>query len=136
MWWAGDVRNGYEFDPANSEFEWQHGVSYTESGTLLVSTEAINNSGYTTMVREYTVDHDNETLTEVWSFDPDIYASTNGDAWRLDNGNTLHVIGSAGHVVEANADSEIIWHLNFGDDHLMGRGEFIEDLYTLTKGDY
>jgi hypothetical protein len=136
MWWAGDVRNGYEFDPADSEFEWQHGVSYTETGTLLVSTEAVNNSGYTTMVREYTVDHDSETLTEVWNFDPDVYAGTNGDAWRLENGNTLHVIGSAGHVVEVNPDSEVIWHLNFGDDHLMGRGEFINDLYTLAKGSY
>ena len=85
---------------------------------------------------EYTVDHDSETLTEVWNFDPDVYAGTNGDAWRLENGNTLHVIGSAGHVVEVNPDSEVIWHLNFGDDHLMGRGEFINDLYTLAKGSY
>ncbi|MFT5685928.1 MAG: hypothetical protein ACI8RZ_006883, partial [Myxococcota bacterium] len=136
MWWAGDVNNGYDFDPQNSKFEWQHGISYTSTGSLLVSTEARNNSGNTTMVREYIVDHEDETLTEIWNYDPDIYAGTNGDAWRLDNGNTLHVVGSAGHITEVNPDSEIIWHLNFGDDHLMGRGEFIEDLYTLVKGDY
>ena len=88
------------------------------------------------MVREYIVNHDAETLTEIWNYDPKVYASTNGDAWRLDNGNTLHVIGSAGQITEVNADSEIVWHLDFGDDHLMGRGEFIEDLYTLVKGSY
>ncbi len=136
LWWAGDVRNGYAFDPEDSEFEWQHGISYTDTGTLLVSTEARNSSGYTTMVREYIVDHDNETLTEVWNYDPDVYASTNGDAWRLDNGNTLHVVGSAGHINEVNPAGEIVWHLNFHDDHLMGRGQFITDLYTLVKGDY
>jgi len=132
MWWAGDVRNGYEFDPANSEFEWQHGISYTDAGTLLVSTEAINNSGYTTMVREYTVDHDNETLTEVWSFDPDIYASTNGDAWRLDNGNTLHNYGSSSVLNEVTAEGELVWEVQWPGDRLLRRSVFIDDLYAFA----
>jgi len=42
-------------------------------------------------------------------------------------------VGSAGHIKEANADSEVVWHVNFGDDYLLGRGEFIEDLYTLVS---
>ncbi|RME27141.1 MAG: hypothetical protein D6798_05245 [Deltaproteobacteria bacterium] len=132
LWWAGTVPGGYAFDPEDSQFEWQHGVSFTADRTLLVSTEARNDSGYTTMVREYEVDHDAETLHQVWSYDPDIYASTNGDAWRLDNGNTLHIIGSAGYVAEVDADGNFVWLVDYGGSHLMGRGEYIEDLYTLV----
>jgi hypothetical protein len=69
----------------------------------------------------------------VWVFDPGVEADTNGDAWRLDNGNTLHVVGSSGNLYEVGPDSEVLWHLDFGGTHLLGRGEFIEDLYALVK---
>ncbi len=131
-WWAGEVGGGYAFDPPESQFSWQHGISYTDTGSLLVSTHASNDSGSTTMLREYTVDHDAQTLTEIWSYDPDIYASTNGDAWRLDNGNTLHLLGSASTIIEVAADGEVVWQLDYGGSKLLGRGEFIEDLYALV----
>ncbi len=133
QWWAGDVRNGYEFDPSNSEFEWQHGISYTDDRTLLVSTEARVSGSYTTMVREYEVDHKARTLHEVWNYDPDVYASTNGDAWRLSDGNTLHLIGSSGHITEVDPDGSIVWHVDYDGSHLIGRGEYISDLYSLVK---
>jgi len=132
LWWAGGVRGGYEFDPADSEFAWQHGVSYTAEGTLLVSTENYDGPP-STWVREYNVNHDGETLEQVWSHDSGIYASTNGDAWRLDNGNTLHVLGSAGEIIEVDPDGEEVWHLDFNGSHLLGRGEFIENLYALVS---
>lgn len=136
MWWAGDVGGGYSFDPANSQFSWQHGISYTDTGSLLVSSEAVGKggSGHTTMLREYIVDHNAETLTEIWNFDAEEYASTNGDAWRLQNGNSLHVVGSAGHVKEVDPDANVVWHVDYDANKLMGRGEFIEDLYTLVSG--
>ena len=85
------------------------------------------------MLREYTVDQKTGVLTSIWEYDPGIHAGTNGDAWRLDNGNTLHVIGSAGHVVEVTAEGEEVWHVTFNDNFLMGRGELIADLYTLVS---
>ena len=134
MWWAGMVDNGYEFDPEDHQFDWQHGVSYTDTGSLLVSTRYnTEDSGNTTMLREYTVDQKTGVLTSIWEYDPGIHAGTNGDAWRLDNGNTLHVIGSAGHVTEVTPEGEEVWHVTFNDNFLMGRGELIADLYTLVS---
>ncbi len=132
LWWAGEVRNGYKFDPADSQFSWQHGISYTEAGTLLVSTESFQGPS-TTLVREYQVDHADQTLDQVWSFDAGVHADTNGDAWRLDNGNTLHLLGSASHVKECDADGNVVWHLDFHSTKLLGRGQFIEDLYSLVS---
>jgi len=131
LWWAGARRGGYSFDPPSAQFAWQHGISYTDAGTLLVSTH--NENSTSTIVREYAVDHKERTLTEVWSFDPEIFGAYNGDAWRLDNGNTLHTVGSAGRVKEATADGEVAWDVNFGGHRLMGRGELIADLYSLVS---
>ncbi len=132
LWWAGTVDDGYEFVPPGMQFAWQHGISYTDSGTLLLSTEA-GGAGYGTVLREYIVDHDAETLEAVWNFGAGIHAETNGDAWRLDNGNTLHVVGSASQIYEVDTSDTIVWHLDFNGSRLLGRGEFIDDLYALVS---
>ena len=132
LWWAGEVRGGYTFDPSDSQFAWQHGVTYTDEGHLMVSTHA-QSGAMTTLVREYEVDHDSETLRQVWAYDAASFASTNGDAWRLDNGNTLHLLGSAGELNEVTSDGTIVWHVDWNAEKLLGRGQFIEDLYTLVS---
>jgi hypothetical protein len=131
LWWAGELDGSYAFDPADSAFAWQHGVSYTGDGHLLLSTHP-SDSTRTTLVREYEVDHEARTLRQVWSYDSGIYASTNGDAWRLANGNTLHLLGSAGEINEVTPEGGVVWHVTWGGTHLLGRGEFIEDLYSLV----
>jgi hypothetical protein len=145
LWWAGRQSGGIGFEPIESQYCWQHGVSWTAAGTFLVSTHAKANGssscvgggggggggGSTTLVREYTVDP-KVGLTEIWSYDAGSTAETNGDAWRLDNGNTLHVVGSAGQVKEVDAAGTTVWHIDLRDDYLMGRGEWIEDLHTLV----
>lgn len=134
LWWAGEVSGGFDFVPTASQFSWQHGVSWTDAGTLLVSTfYAEGGRGGTTAAREYIVDESAGTLTNIWTFDPQVHADTNGDAWRLDNGNTLHVVGSSGHLYEVGPDGEVLWHLDFDGTHLLGRGEFIADLYSLVS---
>lgn len=129
LWWAGAQEGGYAFDPPDSQFYWQHGISYTAAGTLLLST---TNEG-TTGVREYEVDHEASALRQVWSYDSGIEADTNGDAWRLENGNTLHLLGSAGKLAELDPDGQIVWSVDFHGERLLGRGELISDLYTLIK---
>jgi len=136
LWWAGTVADGYRFDPADSKFSWQHGVSITSGGHLLLSTKkyASDPEGdQSTVVREYAIDHGTDTLHEVWHCDSGAYATTNGDAWRLPNGNTLHVVGSIGQIEEYLPDCTVVWHLDFGSNYLLGRGEFVEDLYTLLS---
>lgn len=129
-WWAGGVSGGYDFVPPESQFDLQHGVSFTDAGTLLLSTEA---PGPSTYVREYEVDEGSGELIEVWHFDSGVYAPTNGDAWRLDNGNTLHVVGSAGVIFEVTDDETVVWEVDYHSERLLGRGEFIEDLYSLVE---
>jgi len=90
------VQDGYAFDPEESQFEFQHGISYTDTGTLLVSTEDGGGfgAGSVTMVREYAIGHDTQTLSEVWSYGlkENEDAGLNGSARRLP-GNTLHAAG-------------------------------------------
>jgi hypothetical protein len=129
-WWAGDVPGGFDFDPPDSQFWLQHGLSYTDAGTLLLSTEA---DGPTTMVREYEVDESAGVLHQVWSFDAERFAPTNGDAVRLANGNTLHVVGSGGLIDEVTTDGTVVWQLDWHDNYLLGLGEYIPDLYVLAE---
>jgi len=131
IWWAGEEPGGFDFIPANSQFSWQHGINWTPQGTLLVSTEG--GQPVTTWLREYIVDEQAETLTEVWSFDSGVRADTNGDARRLANDNTLHVVGSASQIIEVAPSGDPVWRVEYTYDKLMGRGEFIEDLYTLVS---
>ncbi len=136
LWWAGTVAGGYDFDPDSTQFSWQHGVSITGDGHLLLSTKSSANGSYgtmTTIVREYEIDHSTDTLHHVWNCDSGAYATTNGDAWRLSNGNTLHVVGSIGQIEEYLPDCTVVWHVDFGSNYLLGRGEFVEDLYTLLS---
>ncbi len=134
LWWAGDVDGGFSFEPEDSQFSWQHGVSYTSSGTLLVSTAwPYEGRSQATDLAEYEVDREKGTLTWVWGSESGVLANTNGDAWRLDNGNTLHVVGSASVIREVDPDGVDVWRVEFEGDRLLGRGEFIADLYDLVK---
>lgn len=135
VWWAGTVAGGYDFEPAWSQFWWQHGISYTDGGTLLLSTEvSVAPDGHPeTWAREYTVDHQAGTLTRLWDYPSGVHAATNGDTWRLSNGNTLHTIGSGSEIKEVAPDGQVVWHVDFGSSQLLGRGELIDDLYALLK---
>jgi hypothetical protein len=131
LWWAGGVDGGYDFLPDYTQFYWQHGVSYTDTGTLLVSTHS--RTGSTNLAREYVVDHDARALTEIWNYDAEALANTNGDTWKLANGNILHTLGSASQVKEVEPDGRVVWNLDFDSSFLMGRSEWITDMYVLLK---
>jgi hypothetical protein len=132
LWWAGEHPQGFTFDPPDKQFYWQHGVTWTDAGTLLISSEAFDN-GFTTKVYEYSVDDKAGVLTYLWEYDADAYASTNGDALRLPNGNTLHAVGSAGQIHEVDAQGNQVWVMSFGGTHLTGKAELIDDLYDLVS---
>lgn len=133
LYWFGHIPESWGFDPANSAFEYQHGVTYTDDGTLLVSTKQNphTNNG---MVREYSLDPDNTTLHEVWSYgegDP-IAQQYAGEAHRLSNGNTLHNFGTTPRVQEITPEGTLAWDLAFDGNRLVGRTTFVEDLYALA----
>jgi hypothetical protein len=130
LWWAGEAVLGYAFSPPDAAFSWQHGLSYTDTGTLLLSSEF--GDPQETWLLEYEVDHREQELTLVWSDSAGVRATTNGQAWRLANGNTLHIVGSAGVLREVDTSGEDVWRLDFQDDHLLGHGQFVSDLYALV----
>lgn len=134
-WW-GDI-SGWEFDPAESAFDWQHGATFTEEGTLLLSTH----SSHTTSecaAREYRLNPEGETLTEVWSYGvgEGLDCTTAGEAHRLSNGNTLHNLGAGARLREITPDGRLVWDVAWPDGQdrgrLLGRSIFLNDLYAFA----
>ena len=133
LWWAGEHEDGYKFNPEEFQFSWQHGAVWTEAGTLLLSSEHGEGRDSETWALEYEVDHDNGSLNYIWGSSAGTEAETNGDTRRLTNGNTLHMVGSASVIREIDPDGEDVWVIDFHGSRLLGRGEFISDLYNLVK---
>lgn len=131
-WW-GHVDTPWTFEPFDSAFWYQHGVTWTDAGTLLVSTHAADNTDEG-MVREYEVDETNQVLREIWSFGEGdgIDADNAGEAHRLPSGNTLHNTGTTPRIREITADGVVVWDVQWSGSKLLGRTVFLEDIYTLT----
>ncbi|MEL6347690.1 MAG: aryl-sulfate sulfotransferase [Myxococcota bacterium] len=143
--WSTDpetMNSPYAFSPANANFEWQHGMTFTDQGTLLLSARYTvdpndNASEKFTVAREYRIDDDNQVLEEIWNFGfeaPTVYGQTAGEAERLDNGNTLHNYGSASRVYEVTQAGEVVWDLRWPQNHLLGKTTFLsrDELYQLA----
>jgi hypothetical protein len=129
----GHLPGSWAFDPEDSAFWWQHGVTYTDAGTLLVSTHSLPSSEEL-CVREYEVDDGSQTLTEVWNFGVGAQAMGPyaGEAHRLPSGNTLHNYGSGARVREATPDGDVVWEARWGGSKLLGRTVWLEDLYDFA----
>lgn len=124
----------WTFDPPSSAFYWQHGVTMTEQGTLLLSTH-VSETSNEGVVREYQIDRENRVLREIWNMDVGrgIESERYGEARRLANGNTLHNFGSTAQVTEGTPDGTIAWDVSFEMDEeaggaTLGRSVFIADL--------
>lgn len=130
LWYGGSwLGGGFTFDPPYSGFTWEHGVSFTDEGHVLLS----GNQSYTTWCLEYEVDEPAETLRFVWGSDSGVLLSNSGQCWRRDDGHTSHVVGDAGVLREVDEVGEDIWRIAYPDRNLLGQGELIDDLYALVK---
>lgn len=126
----GSLDNSYTF-PDSDPFENQHSPTWTDAGTLLVSAWTTP-SNHQVIAREFAVDDDAKTTSEVWrcgegTGDTGEYA---GEAHRLANGNTLLNYGGGGHIREYTPACEEVWHLEWPYAHLIGRATFVSDLYA------
>jgi hypothetical protein len=129
----GNMDGPWVFAPEESLFSWQHGVHFTEEGTLLLSTHTVLGD-LETVVREYDIDDNGQILNQIWSFGvgEGVHARTAGEAHRLDNGNTLHNYGSDGRLREVTEDGEVVWDIAWdhgGQSRLIGRSIFTDSLY-------
>ena len=131
--WFGHIDGSWAFDPPQSAFQYQHGVTWTDAGTLLVSSQASPTS-HDAVVREYTLDEEHETLVELWNqgLGDGIDADYAGEAHRLPGGNTLHNTGTTPRVREITPEGDIVWDLSFSGYRLIGRTTFIQDLYLFV----
>ncbi len=129
----GHLPGAYTFDPEASAFWWQHGVTRTPSGTLLLSTHASEGDDEA-VAREYAVDDEARVLRQVWSFGEGLgtQARTNGEALRLPGGNTLHNYGSGGVLKEVTPEGRVVWQVTFDSNRLLGHTTWLGDLYALV----
>lgn len=128
--WFGHIPQSWDFSPPDSAFQYQHGATYTDEGTLLVSSQ-VSERSIEGVVREYALDAEGEVLDQVWTFGQGdgIDARYAGEAHRLANGNTLHNTGTTPRVREITPDGEVVWDLAFTGYRLIGRTTWLEDLY-------
>ncbi|MDP6934469.1 MAG: arylsulfotransferase family protein, partial [Myxococcota bacterium] len=136
----------WEFEDEANTFDYQHGVTFTDEGTLLLSTQLTRDNpyyqnGYDTLaVREYELDYDNLVLRQIWAFGEDqaIAGKYAGEAHRLANGNTLHNYGTGARMREITPGGELVWDVKFpggnteGNGRLQGRSVFVTDLYDFA----
>jgi hypothetical protein len=136
----------WEFADEANTFDYQHGVTFTPEGNLLVSTQLTGANEYyqsnydTLAVREYELDYDNKIIRQVWAFgeDQEIAGNYAGEAHRLENGNTLHNFGTGSRMREITAEGELVWDVKFpdgnteGNGRLQGRSVFLSDLYDFA----
>ncbi len=129
----GVLPGSWGFDPGESQFWFQHGCSYTDTGTLMTSSHRGEDDAVG-VVREYELDEDEGVLREVWSFgtDGEIPLEKAGEAHRLPGGNTLHNYGSSGRLLEVTPDGDVVWDLTWNGEHLLGRTVLLEDLYVFA----
>ena len=129
----GHVPDAYEFDPPESAFYIQHGTTYTDTGTLLLSTH-ISDFSDECVVREYEIDEQDQVLHEVWSYGAGVgvTAFRGGEAHRLPGGNTLHNYGTTSRLKEIAPDGTVVWDVSWPVDRLLGRTIFVDDLYIFA----
>ncbi len=129
----GSRTGAWGFSPADSVFWYQHNPTYTEAGTLLLSTET-EEGAHETIVREYRLDEENEQLVEIWNFGigDGIWADNMGEAHRLPGGNTLHNTGETARLREVTPDGEVVWDIDWGGPRVIGRSTPISDLYAFA----
>ncbi len=132
----GQADGAWDFDPPESEFDWQHGPIYTDDGNLMVSSKRYDAEAarYETVVYEYEVDEAEEALREVWSFGKGegIYGMYMGEVHRLPGGNTLHNYGEESRLREVTPAGEIVWEVWWEGDEHIGRSTPFEHLYDLA----
>ncbi len=138
IWRLGGPANDFTFIGEHEEnapyyFIAQHSVHRLANGNILFfdnggAGRALNipERSYSRAV-EYHLDEVNMTATLVWEYrkDPDVYASSNGDVQRFDNGNTLINWGSAVRngapiVTEVTPAGEVVFEMSFANqDEIM-----------------
>lgn len=130
--WFGHLDGAWAFAGQDQAFHWQHGPHLLDDGHLLLSSRRTD-SAEETVVREYVLHEDTQTLEQVWTagMGEGVYAWIMGEAHRLKGGHTLHNYGSTARIREFTPEGDVVWDLSWGTGQTLGRTQVIDDLYAL-----
>ena len=130
-WKLGGFDSDFEIsDPGWEGFRVQHDAHDLGDGHILMfDNGSFNNDGFLSRALELHLDTVNFTAENVWQFaHPDnVYASAQGSAIRLDNGNTLIAWGTADtfqhgtRVSEVTPEGEIAFEIRFASGNTLYR---------------
>ncbi len=131
----GQLEGAWTTEPAEAGFDLQHYPTVTAEGTLLLTTHVPGQPGQH-RVREYSLDEQAQALVQRWSWGEgqELFARYQGEALRLDNGNTLMNFGTAAAIREHHPEHGIVWSLTWSEPWLLGHMTPIQDLYPLLDG--
>ncbi|MFH0991484.1 MAG: aryl-sulfate sulfotransferase [bacterium] len=123
IWRLGGKKNQFTFVGEHEAskpnyFSYQHDVSRLENGNIMLFDNGNQHTPQYSRVVEYAVDEVNKVAALIWEFrrTPEIFASANGSAQRLPNGNTFIGWGNAGldgltSITEVHPDKSIAFEL-------------------------
>ena len=125
IWRMGGKRNQFTFvnehpENAPTYFSYMHNIRRLSNGNIMMFDNGNQRKPQYSRIAEYKVDEVTKTATLVWEYrhSPDIYASAQGSAQRLSNGNTLIGWGDASllgqpAVTEVLPDHSTAFELHF-----------------------
>lgn len=122
----GDVR----FATGTTPFRFPHDPSVPTDGTLMVFSTP--EDGMYNEVIEYAADLDAGILEETWSYGETnpTYSLAEGQARRLDNGNTLVSWSSAGIIREITEGGDVVWELQASLGGAVVGATLFDDFYA------
>ncbi|MFC2150690.1 arylsulfotransferase family protein [Calditrichota bacterium] len=130
---SGDVTFGDELN-----FSYQHDPEWQDNSNILLFDNHQLGPEDSSRAIEISIDMDANPIAEiVYEAWRDTIATFEGDADRLENGNTLVSFGSSSVIVEYNENSETVWELRRSagpteSSVSIYRCQRIEDLYPLV----
>lgn len=124
---------GMQFQEEDDRFFFPHDPNWTADGNLLLFS-AGEGSGYN-KAAEYRVNEEDGILEEVWSFGDAVstHSVADGQARRLENGNTLISWSSAGVVREVNPEGEVVWEMTLDAGSALAGAFLVSDLYDAAE---
>lgn len=114
----------------STPFYFQHDANWTPDDHLMVFS-ASEDDTYSTAL-EYEFDEDSGELVEVWSSgsQDDLHSYAEGQARRLENGNTLVNYSTTGILQEVTPEGDVVWEVQADLGSTILGATFFEDFYA------
>lgn len=131
-WSLGDSPiSDYTFAEGTEPFLRQHHFQFIEDDRLLVF-DNHNVDDNESRIVEYQIDHDTQTVEEVWRFehDPGLTIYALGEAYRTDDEDTFINWSVAGEMQRVSAAGDVEWQLNTDLGYAFGYSTPVDSMYA------